>query len=284
LGQETSEEEYEDAFSKHYKPVKLSGGVLERFTGGPAFQITGEGLKTAGYTTIEGAIGVEDMKTVAKKFNCSITALISAVALLAIFKNYGNEKGGFPLTVAIPVDLRRHFESKTLLNFTTIVKCRIDPKNTPKTLEAYCDAINTQLKEAVNKKDLGEQLSASNLLGVNPFLKILPLFLKTPIMKISKLLSGKTKQTLLVSNLGIATLPKGASENVNKIVFNLNVSQKMPINIAVITFNNKVNIAVTSRLTNTSMQKEFFTTFAGEGASVSIVSNADKRFQNPTTQ
>jgi NRPS condensation-like uncharacterized protein len=273
LSGEQPSEEFEDAFLRYNKPVDLFGGVIDRFAGKTAFQIEDKFIKNAGYNTTEISISVDDLKAISKRLGVSITALLAGCALLAVAKTHYAKGQPSTLTAAIPVDLRRHFASQTLLNFTTIVKCKISGPDTPHTLEAYCQTINEQLKTAVNKKDLEEQLSASNLLGTKPIARIMPLFLKTLAIKIGKHLSGKTKQTLLVSNLSQMTMPKGTENYIKKTVFNLNVSPKMPLNMAVITFNNTVNIALTSRLANNKIEEEFLKTLAAEGAQISTVTN-----------
>ncbi|HOB63939.1 MAG TPA: hypothetical protein PKH08_02105, partial [Clostridia bacterium] len=92
-------------------------------------------------------------------------------------------------------------------------------------------------------------------------------------VKLGKLLSSNTKQTLIVSNLGEINMPKGFEKYLNGFLFCLNVSRKVPKNVGIVSYNGKTVISFTRQLVSTRMEKQFFTRLIKEGVKVSVISN-----------
>ena len=111
------------------------------------------------------------------------------------------------------------------------------------------------------------------MLATNKFLKYTPLFLKELGTKIGKLGTKKTKQTLIISNVGIINLPSGMEDYVKRFSFNVNPSRKVPVNIGVASYNGITSITFTRNIVNTEFEREFFTTLVKLGVPVEITSN-----------
>lgn len=266
--------ELEDGFLTYHKKYNLFGGVIGKMAGKNALQMRGRRFKTLGYGLIQGYFKTEELLALAKKYDCTITVLIAANAMLSVAEEYAKEYQKSDLVVMIPVDLRKYFESKTLSNFTSLIKCIINPNTTPRTLEDYIKPIKAQLKEGLsNKEELSEKLSLSAFMGVKWFMKIMPLFMKGFFIRTGKLLSTKTKQTMIISNLGMPKFPAGCESGISRFAFNVNVSRKAPLNMGVISYNGITTVSFTRQLISTQVEKRFFTRFSKEGLSVEIVSN-----------
>ena len=104
-------------------------------------------------------------------------------------------------------------------------------------------------------------------------MKILPVSLKTFFTKFGKAVSRKTKQTLIISNLGVVRLPEGMEEFVNRFTFNINISKKVPVNIGVVTYNGITAISFTRMIVSTDFEKTFFKMLTELGLEVEISSN-----------
>jgi|AGTN01.2.fsa_nt_gi Uncharacterized protein containing a NRPS condensation (elongation) domain len=274
LASERPEEgEREDGFIKYNRKYALLGGVIGKMAGKSAFQIRDKRFKALGYGLVEGGMKSSDLLSLAKKYGCTVTVLLAANALLSIAEKYGGQYAGEDLVIMIPVDLRKFFPSKTLTNFTTLVKCQINPAATPATLEAYTKMIKGRLDKELNEGALAEKLSLTNFMGLKWYMKILPLFLKSLIIRMGKFLSRKTKQTMILSNLGIARLPPGSEKFVQNITFNPNISRKVPINCGIISYNGVTTVSFTRMIISTDIEKRFFTRLVKEGLEVEIKSN-----------
>lgn len=272
-GEEIPAGEMEDSFLKYNKEYKLFGGVIGKMAGKNAVQMRGKQFRKPGYGAIVGYIQAEEIKAAAKKYDCSISAFVTAVALLSIAETHITGESKEDLVAMVPVDLRRIFPSETLANFTSLIKCAVNPNTVPRTVEAYCAVIKDALIRGADKDELQEKLSLSNFMGVKWYTKILPAVVKSCIIRLGKLFSPHTKQTLIISNLGIAKMPPSAAEHIQGFNFNVNVSRKAPKNMGVITFNGVTSVSFTRRLISTEVEKRFFTRLMEEGCRVSVVSN-----------
>ena len=274
VGEPVPESELEDSISKYYKGFNPFGDVVGKMAGKNCFGIKAKRFKSLGYGVIQGNVKTEEIKKLAKEKGCSITALISALALYSIAKVYVKESESVDLVAMIPINLRKFFPSETVRNFTTLTKCYINTGETPLELDEYVKICSKNIKDGVSSKDeLAEKLSISALFATNKLLKYTPLFLKEIGTKIGKLGTKKTKQTLIISNVGVINLPKGMEEYVRRFSFNVNPSQKVPVNIGVASYNDTTCITFTRNIVNTEFEKEFFTTLVKNGVEVEITSN-----------
>ena len=62
-------------------------------------------------------------------------------------------------------------------------------------------------------------------------------------------------------------------EYVRRFSFNVNPSQKVPVNIGVASYNDTTCITFTRNIVNTEFEREFFTTLVKNGVEVEITSN-----------
>lgn len=268
-----AEDELEDGFSKYYRPVDLFGGVIGEMAGKTAFALRGKRFVRIGYGLIQGSVSTDHLKDAAKKYGCSVTSFLTAAILLSIAEVYDKDTQKHDLAAMIPVNLRKWFPSGTLRNFTTLIKTFVNPKELPKNLGAYCSAVQTQLSKALDKESLLDKISLSSFMVRKWYMKLMPLFVKTLIVKVSKLLSTHTKQTLIISNLGQIDMPEGIEKYVSAFSFCPNVSRKVPDNVGIVSYNGKTVISFTRQLVSTRLEKQFFGKLLKEGIEVSIVSN-----------
>ena len=274
VGEPVPENELEDSISKYYKGFDPFGGVVGKMAGKNCFGIKARHFKTLGYGVIQGYVSSDELKKLAKEKGCTITALIAGLALYSIAKVYVKDTENVDLVAMIPINLRKVFPSDTVRNFTTLTKCYVNTGRTPLDLDEYVKICSEDIKNGVaNKDELSEKLSVSALLATNKFLKYTPLFLKEFGTKIGKLGTKKTKQTLIISNVGIINMPEGMEKLVKRFSFNVNPSKKVPVNMGIVSYNGITSITFTRNIVNTEFEKEFFTNLVKLGVQVEITSN-----------
>lgn len=265
-----NEEEISDGFVKYFKKFNIAEGT-KKMAGPDAFGLTGKRFRKEGFGAIQGTVRADELKAASKKYGCTITVLLAALAMLSVSKTAKKDSKNRDYVVFIPVNLRKFFPSETMMNFTTIIKCRI-PQSEERTIENYAAIIDRQLKEQLDKEDLSIKLSFTSLLYKRVF-KFLPLVVKSFFAKVGRLFSISTKQTMIISNVGQVKLPDEFSDKVDSFVFNLNCSKKTPNNMAVISYKDKITVSFTRQLVSTELETEFFRSLSGMGVSVEIVSN-----------
>ena len=118
-------EELEDAYMKY-----ANAKVCPKRPGEKTYRIRGTKEPFYTFNVIDGIMSVSEVMEVAKKYHASITEYLNSVLLYALLKKQQTE---FhlklkPVRIAMPVNLRRFFPSKTLRNFITMVYPGIDPR------------------------------------------------------------------------------------------------------------------------------------------------------------
>lgn len=272
LSEQIDIDEFKDGFKEYYTKFNLKQGI-NNMAGGEAFPIKDTFFKKEGFGLIQGYLQTDKLLAFCKKNNCSMTVLIAAIAMLSVTKVYykGNPKQN--LVVFLPINLRRFYPSKTIYNFTTFAKCIIDPKKVAHNLQSYVAVIKEELKMQLEKEELDLKLSFTSLMDIKPYLKYMPLFLKSFFAKLGKRLTGSSKQTMIISNLGRVDMPEESKNYIKNFNFMLNCGRKTPNNMAILSYGNSTVISFTRQIISTEIEREFFSTLANAGLKVEIVSN-----------
>jgi NRPS condensation-like uncharacterized protein len=265
-------EEFIDGFKKYYTKFDLKQGI-DKMAGKGAFPIKNTFFKREGLGLIQGFLKTDELLDFARKQNCSITVLAAAISMLAVTKIYYKDTHKQDLIVFIPINLRRFYPTKSVYNFTTFAKCHINPNTVNHDLQSYIAVIKEQLNKQLEKEELDLKMSFTSLLDVKPYLKYMPLFLKSFFAKLGRRFTGASKQTMIISNLGRVEMPQRSHEFIKNFTFMLNCSRKTPNNMAIISFGNTTAISFTRQIVSTEIEKEFFSMLAQAGLKVEIISN-----------
>lgn len=264
-----SEGETEDSFKKYYKKIKLLSGT-KKMAGGNAFHATGKQFSYEGFGLIQAEVSTEKLLAAARKHGCSITVFLASLALLSFAVSYGTTKQKEDFVAFIPVNLRKKFPSNTMFNFTNFAKCSV-PRNAYPQLDAFIGYVKNSLQEQLTEEELQVKLSFSSLMDKLFFLKFMPLAIKGFISRIGRELSLKSKQTMIISNLGEIKFDGG--KNVEHFLFNLNCSERTPINMGVVSYDGKTIISFTRKLVATKIEQAFCSKLAEECGEVKVSSN-----------
>lgn len=117
--------ELEDAYMKY-----ANAKVCPPRPGEKTYRV--RGTKEPFYTLniIDGIMSVSEVMQVAKSYNATITEYLNSVLLYALMQKQESEwhLKLRPVKIAMPVNLRRFFPSRTLRNFITMIYPGIDPR------------------------------------------------------------------------------------------------------------------------------------------------------------
>lgn len=254
------QEETEDSFEKNYKPISLGQMNLKALAGKVPHRIKGT-LSKDGYEVSEGVADSTDILKKAKEIGVSFTAYIAGVLAFSIEKTCKNK---VPIAVMIPVNLRALYPSKTMRNFVTFVRVIFAPSSF-ESVEACAIEAQRQIKVLTAKDKLDAFISTTVKAQRNWILKVVPLFLKTAILRLGRLFM-RSRQTIIFSNLGNVVSPQ--SMGVERYVLNMNVSKNNTQNLGAITTNGKTTLAFTRAIKETSLPREFFAELEKHGIAV----------------
>lgn len=257
------QEETEDSFEKNYKPISFGQMNLKALAGKVPHRIKGT-LSKDGYEVSEGVADSADILKKAKEIGVSFTAYIVGVLAFSIEKTCKNK---VPIAVMIPVNLRALYPSKTMRNFVTFVRVIFAPSSF-ESVEACAIEAQRQIKVLTAKDKLDAFISTTVKAQRNWILKVVPLFLKTAILRLGRLFM-RSRQTIIFSNLGNVVSPQ--SMGVERYVLNMNVSKNNTQNLGAITTNGKTTLAFTRAIKETSLPREFFAELEKHGIGVNAI-------------
>ena len=165
-------EEFEDAYLR-YATSKVG---RPRSQGG-AFKV--RGTKEPFYTLniICGVIPVDKLRAVSKSLGVTITEYLNAVLLYALLQKQRDDHPLHerPVTLAMPVNLRSFFPSKTLRNFISMVYPTIDPRMGDFTFEEILTHVHGYMRYYINPKFLSADIVTNASVQQNPLIRIVPL-------------------------------------------------------------------------------------------------------------
>lgn len=262
------EGENENAYKKYLDKSISKKGLISAMSAS-ALQVKGKFFKRDGLGFILGEAPVSDVLALSRKYGCSLTVLLGAVAMLTVNEIYGDGKKAPSLF--IPVNLRKYFETNTLSNFVSSAKCVLPPDidNLEETIKLLSTALENELKE----ENLKKAILLASTVDTNPFVKYFPLFLKRMFIKLGRELVTTGTQTMILSNLGKITFPNEVMPFVKDIKFYLNCNRRTPVNFTVSSFNGTLTVCFTRHLVEKRIEKTFFEKMRKLGVDFEISSN-----------
>ena len=203
----------EDAFRVHYD----KNGEKENGDEAKAFHFPEE--YEEGYTKLLFAeMSTSHVKTLAHKYNMTITEYLTAALMLGIIRSNPTPVTE-PITVAVPVNLRRFFPTLSVRNFTvqTFITFKPDGRRDI-TLEEILDATRGQLRAQIKPSELIKKVNKYGALVSNPVINIVPNIIKQPVMRKMQR-DTHAGVTTIFTNYGACSLPEVLHSQVEKLQF-----------------------------------------------------------------
>lgn len=264
------EGETEDAFLKYYKKLDIIEGT-KKMAGGGAFRVPSKQFKDEGLGLIQLTVDTAKFLDICRKLDTTMTVFISALALYVIALRYKEKNKKDNYVAFIPINLRKFFPSDTLGNFTLFAKGKITPDEEI-TLENYIKIIKNCMKEQTVKEELLTKISFTSLMDKLYFLRFMPVYLKGFISRIGRDISNKSKQTMIISNLGKVNIDN-EGDKIDYFFFNQNCNKNSPLNMGVVSYNSKTVICFSRKLIDTFVEKDFAKQLVNMGLEVTVSSN-----------
>ena len=200
----------------------------------------------------------EQLIALAKKYNATITAFLSALIAYSIYKGQvENQKArNKTIKVFVPVNLRNLFPSVTMNNFVGYFRTSHDFKN-PVSFEELLEITKSQMQNKITKEYLNSSFGSNVELERNVFLRLAPLFIKDLALKVGYNLLSDALHTASLSNLGNADLPEEMNEYVDSIVFYASAEKKGQFNVNMISACGVTNISLAKYYQETEIEQYF---------------------------
>lgn len=235
------------------------------------------GTKEPFYTLniIDGIMSVSQVAAVAKKYHATITEYLNAVLLYALLQKQEKEwhLRLRPVKIAMPVNLRRFFPSKTLRNFITMIYPGIDPRLGEYTFEEIVAHVHNYMQYYINEKFLRGDITTNAATQSNPLIRVVPLFLKDIVVRSFYTKVQDKNSSAGLTNMGVLRAP----ENMKPYIERFDIYMGQPFsgrtNCAIISFEDVLTVNFASSIIEADVERWFFRRLVKDGIHVKIESN-----------
>lgn len=236
-----------------------------------AFVLKGDIYPNNWSSFVKLSINLADFKALVKTKGCSVTMLAASLLIYSIYKSQpGAKNSKKPIIIFIPVNLRKYFNSDTLRNFSLFIKVIIYPRKKNWDLDSILEEIKIQFNEQLNKDFLQKRINYYVAFEKNPFIRIVPLFIKNIIFKVVYALQSNNLSTSYISNLGSLELPKDMKNEIRDMDF-VNTGERYYMTMASV--ENKLNIMFSSRIRDYSSTFQFINELKSFGFDIVVQTN-----------
>lgn len=192
----------EDSYIKNYRKIPSAGLDVRK-----SYSIVDKKTPLSIISVIHGYINTNILLDFCKKRNVTITQYLTTVLIWCIYKEYLNgQPSKLPITISIPVNLRKFFSSTTSTNFFSTISVGFIPQKEKYEFEEILEIVTDQFKDQLTKENLSKKIFFNVSVEKNMFFRLIPLFIKNLILKIVYKFSEKANTSVL-SNVGKVDVP-----------------------------------------------------------------------------
>ncbi len=243
-----------------------------------AFRIRGI-PEADGYVNVTcGMIPADIILGKAREKGVTLTQYLAAVLIMAIYDIQRREvRLRFrrkPIKIFLPVNLRRFFPSETLRNFSSYVTPGIEPAMGQYDFDEVLRAVYHQMGDTVTEKKLRAKFTTNVRSEQNLLLRLTPLVLKSPVMKLVFHMVGDRKSSSTITNLGAAALPAEMAAHVPRLELILGPLNRNPVACAALSYGGTLYLNFTRTITDAKVERAFFRRLIRLGIPVKVESNA----------
>lgn len=268
-------EELEDAYMRYANAKVCPPRPAEK-----TYRI--RGTKEPFYTLniVDGIMSVSEVMAVAKKYGASITEYLNAVLLYALLQKQAQEfhLRLYPVRIAMPVNLRRFFPSKTLRNFITMVYPSIDPRLGEYTFEEIITQVHHYMRYYINEKFLRGDITTNAATQRNPVIRLVPLFIKDFVVRTFYSRVQDKNSSAGLTNMGALKVPPEMKPFIDRFDIYMGQPFSSRTNCAIISYEDTLTINFASSICETDVERFFFRKLVQDGIHVTIESNRQPEY------
>ena len=264
----TNDEAIDNFLSEYNKDAHSNKKEANSFkTDGTNFDYDGMGI-------ITGKVKMSELKEICKKYGVTVTVYLTALYLYSFYQVYirNKKEKNKLIKLLVPANMRKWYPSKTIRNFALFIRPGFDFSK-EFTFSELVESCKKQVEEGLTKENFDNIIYGNVKLEKNFLIKIVPLSLKDFIMRKVYDNVGDNLHVANLSNLGLVTLPESVKKYVEDFSFVLGTSFSCKNHLAVVGYNDHINLTFSREFVENNVEKEFFRTLTSEGIEVIIDSN-----------
>jgi NRPS condensation-like uncharacterized protein len=229
---------------------------------------------------IRSEIALDKLLEIARGYNVSVTEYIVSVYLFSLQKIYledtekvKKQKRGV-LRIEVPVNLRKKFPSKTMRNFSLFVLPEIDLRLGVYSFDEILKIVQYQIQTGADVKQITRFLSQNVGHEKSPFVRMLPLFIKSMAISAVYRRLGSNQCSGILTNLGMVKLPQEMEDLINAFeVVPTPPNTHVKISCAMVTFRNQLRLDFGNISRSTSFEMHFLKHLTESGIPVKVLNN-----------
>jgi NRPS condensation-like uncharacterized protein len=271
-------EEYEDANELYYNRKNRKHVPEKR-----AYRIKGTMIPDNNTGLISGAISTKEMIDLSRSKGLTMTQYFAALMMFVIYNTQIRYRGHLPsnhkpVKIFVPVNLRKHFPSETLRNFSNFVKTNMVMTRDDITLDELFELVKVQFAEGITKEELIRKMSENVAFEKNVLLRFTPYFIKRYALKIGYNMLGMKLNTMSLTNIGKVDFPESMKPFINSVSGVVYSGKFNTVNCAILSYEDKLKVTFSRSILETNIEREFFRHFTELGMDVEIESNYVEEF------
>ncbi len=272
IEKEPDPEELEDAYMRY-----ANAKVCPPRPGEKTYRVRGTREPFYTFNVIDGILSVKQVKETAERYHATITEYLNAVLLYALLQKQNSERHLRlrPVKIAMPVNLRRFFPSKTLRNFITMVYPCIDPRLGDYTFEEIVNHVHNYMRYFISEKFLKGDITTNAHTQQNPFIRVVPLFIKDFVVRQFYTRVQDKNSSAGLTNMGALKVPENMKPHIERFDIYMGQPFSSRTNCAIISFEDVLTINFASSIMETDVERYFFRKLVADGIHVTIESNRD---------
>ena len=265
-------EELEDAYMRY-----ANAKVCPPRPGEKTYRVRGTREPFYTFNIVDGIMSVKEVMEVAGKYHATITEYLNSVLLYALLQKQNSEwhLKLRPVKIAMPVNLRRFFPSKTLRNFITMVYPAIDPRLGEYSFEEIVNQVHNYMRYYINEKFLRGDITTNASTQRNPLIRVVPLFIKDFVVRQFYTRVQDKNSSAGLTNMGALKVPEDMKPYIERFDIYMGQPFSSRTNCAVISFEDTLTINFASSIMETDVERYFFRKLVEDGIHVTIESNRE---------
>lgn len=272
IAEKPEPEELEDAYMKYANSKVCPPRPQEK-----TYRVRGTAEPFYTLNIIDGIMSSSQVAQAAKKYDATDTEYLNAVLLYALMQKQEND---FhlklrPVKIAMPVNLRRFFPSKTLRNFITMIYPGIDPRLGEYTFAEIVAHVRGYMRYYINEKFLRGDITTNASTQKNPFIRVVPLFIKDFVVRTFYTKVQDKNSSAGLTNMGRLIVPESMKPYIERFDIYMGQPFSRRTNCAIISFEDTLTVNFASSIVEADVERYFFRKLVQEGISVKIESNRD---------
>lgn len=270
VNEEPDPEELEDAYMRY-----ANASVCPARPGEKTYRIRGTKEPFYTFNVIDGIMSVKEVMAVSARYHATITEYLNSVLLYALLQKQQSEwhLKLRPVKIAMPVNLRRFFPSKTLRNFITMIFPGIDPRLGDYTFEEIINQVHHYMRYYINEKFLRGDITTNASTQRNPLIRVVPLFLKDFVVRMFYTKVQDKNSSAGLTNMGALRVPEDMKPFIDRFDIYMGQPFSSRTNCAIISFEDTLTINFASSIMETDVERYFFRKLVRDGIHVTIESN-----------